>query len=58
MLDGKAAMSKFCNLISSEPDISKVNNLYTVVVVYINTIKTKMTNSSSTRTFKQFEVVY
>ncbi|CAH1792878.1 unnamed protein product [Owenia fusiformis] len=24
MLDGKAAMSKFCNLISSEPDISKV----------------------------------
>ena len=39
MLDGVKAMTKFVNLISSEPDISKVgwknvnNNVYYVVVI-------------------------
>jgi hypothetical protein len=27
MLDGKAAMARFCNLISSEPDIAKVGKI-------------------------------
>ena len=36
MLDGCAAMTRFVNLISSEPDIAKVSiNMSTAQVVYI-----------------------
>ena len=31
MLDSKAAMTKFCNLIASEPDIAKVRSFKSVV---------------------------
>jgi hypothetical protein len=30
MLNGKAAMARFCNLISSEPDIAKVIYYYSM----------------------------
>lgn len=31
MLDSKAAMTKFCNLIASEPDIAKVRSFKSVI---------------------------
>jgi len=36
LLDGVQCMTEFCNLIASEPDISKVSLFYTVFVLKTN----------------------
>lgn len=42
MLDGVACMTKFVNLVASEPEISKVNEIgkYTVKLLYLELDRT------------------
>jgi len=35
MLDGPAAMTKFLNLISSEPDIAKVKTIFSTIIILV-----------------------